>query len=164
MKKIRKINDNERDILLKGHLRGPFPLLEMFYVFGILLPFLTCMIITGDFAYLYIFMIGLIILVFVVVIYPLIYHNYLQTGSITCFESKVLSCEPSDLYYYDVMIEGLDNNFLDVKYPVYKKIKKDTEVVVVMLYGKRKTGSYLLIDTKKNVLLSSKKTRYDLVE
>lgn len=164
MKKIRKITDEERDILLKGKLKSRLPLGILFYIMGILLPFFTCMLITLDFTYLYMFIIGLIILLFIMVLYPLIYYNHLQTAKLSCFDSTILSCKASDIYYFLVEIEGFDDKFLDVRFPVSKKVKKGMEVTVVMLLGKNKPRKYLLIDKEKGILLSSKRTRFDIVE
>lgn len=163
MKKVRYINDMERDVLLKERLRSRLPLGTLFYIMGILLPFFTCMIITMDFTYLYMFLAGLIVLLFILVIYPLIYYNHLQTAKIECFESVTLSCKKSDIYYFKTEIEGLDGDFLDVRFPILKKVKPGTVVVVVMILGRNKSRHYLLIDKEKNKLLSSKRTRFDLV-
>lgn len=164
MKKIRKIDELERDILLNNRLKSRLSLGVLFYIMGILLPFFTCMLITWDFTYLYMFLAGLILLLFVVIVYPMIYYHHLQTASIECFESVVLSCKRSDIYYFKVEIEGLDGTFLDVRYPVLKRVKKGSEVVVVMILGKSKPNYYLLIDKEKGTLLSSKRTRFDLVD
>lgn len=163
MKKIRKINDTERDILLNNRLRSKLPLGTLFYIMGLLLPFFVCMLITLDFTYLYLFIVGLIILLFITVLYPLIYYNHLQTGKIECFNSIVLSCKKRDIYFYRVEIEGLDGEFIDYGYPVLNNIKVGEEVVVVMIAGRDNTRSYLLIDKKNKKLLSSKRTRFDLV-
>lgn len=164
MKKIRKISDEERDILLKGRLRSILPLGTLFYIMGILLPFFTCMLITLDFTYFYMFVVGLIILLFIMVLYPLIYYNHLQTAKISCFDSTILSCRASDIYYFKVEIEGIDGEFLDIRFPVSKRVKKGLEVTVIMLLGKNKPRRYLLIDKEKGILLSSKRTRFDIVE
>lgn len=163
MKKVRKINDTERDILLNNRLRSKLPLGTLFYIMGLLLPFFVCMLITLDFTYLYLFIVGLIILLFITVLYPLIYYNHLQTGKIECFNSIVLSCKKRDIYFYRVEIEGLDGEFIDYGYPVLNNIKVGEEVVVVMIAGRDNTRSYLLIDKKNKKLLSSKRTRFDLV-
>ena len=163
MKKIRKISDSEREILLNSHLRSSMPLGTLFYIMGILLPFFVCMIITWNFTFLYLFIVGLIILAFIMIVYPLMYYNHLQTAKIECFESIVLSCKPGDVYYFRVEIEGLNGDFINYRYPVFKRIKKGTEVIVVMLLGKNKERRYLLIDKEKGKFLSSKKTRFDLI-
>lgn len=163
MKKIRKITDYEREIILNNRLRSKMPLGTLFYIMGVLMPFLLCMIITWDFTYLYLFVLGLIILLFVMVLYPLIYYNHLQTANLECFESNVLSCKKRDIYFYRVEIEDLNNDFIDYRFPVYKRVKVGTEVVVVMVLGRDKIRRYLLIDKEKNKLLSSKKTRFDLI-
>lgn len=163
MKKIRKITDNERDILLNNRLRSKLPLGTLFYIMGLLLPFFVCMLITFDFTYLYLFIVGMIILLFITVLYPLIYYNHLQTGKIECFNSIILSCKRCDIYYYRVEIEGLDGEFIDYGYPVLNNIKAGEEIVVVMIAGRDNTRSYLLIDKKNKKLLSSKRTRFDLV-
>lgn len=163
VKKIRDISEEERDILLNNRLRSVMPLGTLFYIMGILLPFFVCMLITLDFTYLYLLIVGLIILLFIIVIYPLIYYNHLQTAKIKCFESVILSCKMSEIYYYKVEIEGIDGEFLNYRYPVSKKVKQGCEVVVVMILGKDKVSRYLLIDKEKKKLLSSKRTRFDLV-
>ena len=163
MKKIREITDSEREILLNNRLRSVLSLPILFYIMGILLPFFTCMLITWDFTYLYIFVAGLILLIFVMVVYPLMYYNHLQTAKIMCYESIVLSCKKSDIYHYLVEIENYDGEFLLNKYPVFKRVKTGTEIVVVMILGKNKPRRFLLIDKEKNKFLSSKRTRFDLV-
>lgn len=164
MKSIRNITKEERDILLKSRLRSVMPLGTLFYIMGILLPLLVCMLITGDFKYIYVLFIGIIILLFIVVIYPLIYYNHVQTGEVECFDSVILSCKKSEIYYYKVEIEGLDNKYSTTKYPVWKKANIGDEVVVVMMFGRLRQQRYLLIDKKKKCLLSSKRTRFDLID
>ena len=66
MKKTRKINKEERDILLNMQLRSKFSLLVLFYIFGLILPLLTCMVITMNFKYFY-FLIILGFLLFIIV-------------------------------------------------------------------------------------------------
>lgn len=163
MKKIRKITDNERDILLNNRLRSKMPLGTLFYIMGILLPFFVCMLITWDFTYLYLFIVGLIILLTITVLYPMIYYNHLQTGKIECFESVILSCKKGDVYFNLVEIEGIDDNYLNFRYPVYKHLKVGTIVTVIMIMGKDRVSKYLLIEKDSNKFLSSKKTRFDLV-
>ena len=163
MKKVRMISESEREILLNSRLRSSMPLGTLFYIMGILLPFFVCMLITWDFKFLYLFIIGLIILAFIKVVYPLMYYNHIQTAKIECFESIVLSCKPGEVYYYRVEIEGLDDDFINYRYPVFKRIKKGTEVVVVMILGKNNERRYLLIDKEKGEFLSSKRTRFDLM-
>lgn len=157
------ISESEREILLNSRLRSSMPLGTLFYIMGILLPFFVCMLITWDFKFLYLFIIGLIILAFIKVVYPLMYYNHIQTAKIECFESIVLSCKPGEVYYYRVEIEGLDDDFINYRYPVFKRIKKGTEVVVVMILGKNNERRYLLIDKEKGEFLSSKRTRFDLM-
>ena len=163
MKEIRDISDNEREILLKGRLRSWLSLPILFYIMGILLPFFTCMVITLDFTYLYMFVAGIILLLFIVVLYPLMYYNHLQTAKIKCFESVVLSCKKSDIYYYRVEIENFDGEFLNITYPIYKRVKVGTEIVVVMVLGKKQPRKFILIEKERGKLLSCKKTRYDLI-
>lgn len=139
------------------------PLGTLFYIMGILLPFLVCMLITWNFMFLYLFVAGLIILLLVIVVYPLMYYNHLQTTKIECFESVVLSCKPTDVYYYRVEIEDFNGDFINYRYPVFNRVKKGTEVVVVMVLGKNRKRKYLLIDKEKGKFLSSKKTRFDLI-
>lgn len=157
------ISESEREILLNTRLCSAMPLGTLFYIMGVLLPFFVCMLITWDFKFLYLFVIGLIILAFIIIVYPLMYCNHLQTAKIECFDSIILSCKESDIYYYRVEIEGLDGNFINYRYPVFKRVKKGTEVIVVMILGKNNERRYLLIDKEKGKLLSSKKTRFDLV-
>ena len=66
MKKTRKINKEERTILLNMQLRSKFSILVLLYIFGLILPLLTCMIITMNFHYFY-FLIVLGFLLFVIV-------------------------------------------------------------------------------------------------
>ena len=163
MKKVRKISDLEREILLNSRLRSRMPLGTLFYIMGIFLPFFVCMIITWNFTFLYLFVIGLIFLAFIMVIYPLMYYNHIQTAKIECFDSIILSCKPSEVYYYRVEIEGVNGDFINYQYPVFKRIKKGTEIVVVMILGKDKERKYLLLDKESSKLLSSKRTRFDLI-
>ena len=51
MKKMRKITKEEREILLNMQLRSKLNLLVLFYIFGLILPLITCMVITLDFRY-----------------------------------------------------------------------------------------------------------------
>ena len=53
MKKTRKITKEEREILLNMQLRSRLSLLVLFYIFGLILPLITCMIITLNFDYFY---------------------------------------------------------------------------------------------------------------
>ena len=163
MKKIRKISDSEREILLNSRIRSSMSLGTLFYIMGILLPFFVCMIITWNFTFLYLFIVGLIILAFIMVVYPLMYYNHIQTAKIECFESVILSCKPSEIYYYRVEIEGLNDDFISYRYPVFNRIKKGTEILVIMVFGRDKECKYLLIDKEKGKFLSSKRTRFDLI-
>ena len=53
MKKTRKINKEEREILMNMRLRSRMSLLVLFYIFGLILPLITCMVITMNFHYFY---------------------------------------------------------------------------------------------------------------
>ena len=164
MKVKRLINENEREIILNTKIKSFWSLGRLFYIMGLLLPFLVCMIITKYYAYFYVFMVLLLILLFMIFVYLPLYNHHIKLNDIYCFDSKILSCRESDIYYYLVEIEGLDGNFIEYKFPVLKKLKKEQDVIVVMAMGEKRLDKYYLIDKKTNKLLTSKRTRYDLVD
>lgn len=164
MKEKRMISQEERDTLINTKVKSFWSLGRLFYIMALLLPFLICMIITRYYTYLYVFMVLLLILMFSMFIYPAIFSRHLKLNEIYCFESKVLSCRMSDFYYYLVEIEGLDGNYLEYKFPVSKKLKKEQELIVVMVMGDRRIDKYYLLDKKTNKLLTSKRTRFDLID
>ena len=145
-------------------LRSRLSLLVLFYIFGLILPLLTCMIITWDFRYFY-FLIILFFLLFVIVyLIPKLEKNNYLSGDIRCFDSVVVSSRSHDIYYYVCEINGLDNVFIDYRYPVNTKLKNGTEVIVVMVEGKKKYKDYILLDKETKKVLSDYRTRFDLID
>ncbi len=164
MKKTRKINKEEREILMNMQLRSKFSLLVLFYIFGLILPLLTCMVITGNFKYIYFLIIlGFLLFVIMYLIPKLEKNNYLS-DDIKCFTSEVVSSNVSDIYYYTCEVNGLDSVFIDYKYPVNTKLKKGTEVIVVMVQGKEKFKDYIILDKETKKVLSDYRTRFDLID
>lgn len=164
MKKTRKITKEEREILCNMQLRSRLSLLVLFYIFGLILPLLTCMIITWDFRYFY-FLIILFFLLFVIVyLIPKLEKNNYLSGDIRCFDSVVVSSRSHDIYYYVCEINGLDDVFIDYLYPVNTKLKNGTEVIVVMPEGKKKYKDYILLDKETKKVLSDYRTRFDLID
>ena len=143
MKRTRKITKEEREILLNMQLRSKFSLLILFYIFGLILPLLTCMIITMNFRFFYFLVIAFLLLFFVVYILPRIEKYNYKNKDISCFESEVLNTKAHDIYYYVTEINGLDNIFIDYRYPVNTRLEKGTKVIVVMLGGKGKYKDYI---------------------
>lgn len=90
-------------------------------------------------------------------------NNYLS-GDIKCFESIVVSSRAHDVYYYVCEINGLDDVFIDYNYPVNTKLKKNTEVIVIMVEGKSKYKDYIIIDKETKKVLSDYRTRFDLID
>lgn len=164
MKKTRKITKEEREILLNMQLRSKLSLLVMFYIFGLILPILTCMIITFNFRYFYILIILLFLLYIIMVLIPKLEKNNYLDPEIRCFESIVVSSKVHDIYYYVCEINGLDDVFIDYKYPVNTKVKKNTEVIVIMLSGKSKYKDYIILDKNSKKVLSDYRTRFDLID
>jgi len=164
MKKTRKINKEEREILMNMRLRSRFSLLVLFYIFGLILPLTTCMIITWNFHYFYYIIILLFILFTIVYLIPKLEKNNYLSDDIRCFESKVVSSKAHDIYYYVCEINGLDDVFIDYKYPVNTKIKKGCEVIVVMTNGKEKYKDYIILDKETKKVLSDYRTRFDLID
>ena len=164
MKKTRKINKEERDILLNMQLRSKFSLLVLFYIFGLILPLITCMIITMNFHYFYFLIIlGFLLFVIVYLIPKLEKNNYLSED-IRCFDSIVVGSNEHDIYYYTCEINGLDDVFIDYKYPVNTKLKKGTEVLVIMVQGKERVKDYIILDKETKKVLSDYRTRFDLID
>ena len=164
MKKTRKINKEERDILLNMQLRSKFSLLVLFYIFGLILPLLTCMVITMNFKYFYFLIIlGFLLFIIVYLIHKIEKNNYLS-DDIRCFDSVVVASKDHDIYYYVCEINGLDDVFIDYYYPVNTKIKKGTEVVVIMTSGKDRVRDYIILDKKTKKVLSDYRTRFDLID
>ncbi len=164
MKKTRKITEEERDILLHMQLRSKLSLLVLFYIFGLILPFLTCMIITLNFKFFYLFIVALFLLFIIIFLIPkLEKNNYMQPG-IEAFESEIVASQSHDLYYYVCEINGLDNVFIDHKYPVNTKLSKGTEVTVIMVEGKKKYKDYILLDKKTKKVLTDYRTRFDIID
>ena len=164
MKRARKITKEEREVLLNMQLRSKFSLLVLFYIFGLILPLLVCMIITMNFHYFYfLIVLGFLLFVIMYLIPKLEKNNYLS-DDIKCFESTVVSSKESDVYYYVCEINGLDNVFIDYKYPVNTKLKKGCEVVVIMVQGKEKYKDYILLEKNTKKVLSDYRTRFDLID
>lgn len=164
MKKTRKINKEERQILLGMQLRSRLSLLVLFYIFGLILPLITCMIITWNFQYFYFLIIAFFLLYMIMFLIPKLEKNNYLRDDIRCFESKVLNCRSHDLYYYVCEIDGLDDVFIDYRYPVNTKLKKNQEVIVVMIEGKNKYKDYVLLDKETKKVLSDYRTRFDLID
>ena len=164
MKKTRKINKEEREILMNMRLRSKFSLLVLFYIFGIILPLITCMIITLNFNYFYYIIILLFLLYIIVDIIPKLERNNYLSSDLRCFESEVVLSKQHDIYYYVCEINGLDGVFIDYKYPVNTKIKKGTSVIVIMTGGKDKYKDYIILDKATKKVLSDYRTRFDLID
>ena len=164
MKRTRKVTKEERDILMNMRLRSRFSLLVLFYIFGLILPLITCMIITFNFHYFYYILILLLILFIIVYVIPKLERNNFLSDDLKCFESVVVNSKVHDIYYFVCEINGLDDVFIDYKYPVNTKIKKGREVIVVMTSGKNKYKDYILIDKETKKVLSDYRTRYDLID
>ena len=164
MKKTRKINKEEREILLNMQLRSKLSLLVLFYIFGLILPLVTCMIITLNFAYFYFIFILLFLLYAIMFLIPKLEKNNYLSNDIKCFESKIVSIKEHDIYYYVCEINGLDDVFIDYRYPINTKVKKGTEVIVIMTQGKDKYKDYIIISKENKKVLSDYRTRFDLIE
>ena len=164
MKKSRKITKEEREILLHMQLRSKLSLLVLFYIFGLVLPFLTCMIITLNFKFAYLLIIALFLLFVIIYLIPKFERNNYEKGDIRCFESIVVSSKPHDIYYYVCEINGQDGVFIDHRYPVNTKLAKNTEVIVVMIEGPKKYKDYIILDKETKKVLSDYRTRFDLID
>ena len=164
MKKTRKITKEEREILMNMQLRSKLSLLVLFYIFGLILPLITCMIITWDFRYFYFLIILFLLLYVIMYLIPKLEKNNYLSGDIKCFESIVVSSRAHDVYYYVCEINGLDDVFIDYKYPVNTKLKKNTEVIVIMPEGKSKYKDYIILDKETKKVLSDYRTRFDLID
>lgn len=164
MKKTRKITKEEREILMNMQLRSKLSLLVLFYIFGLILPLITCMIITWDFRYFYFLIILFFLLYVIMYLIPKLEKNNYLSGDIKCFESIVVSSRAHDVYYYVCEINGLDDVFIDYNYPVNTKLKKNTEVIVIMVEGKSKYKDYIIIDKETKKVLSDYRTRFDLID
>ena len=164
MKRMRKINKEEREILMNMQLRSKLSLLVLFYIFGLILPFLVCMIITMNFHYFYFLIIlGFLLFIIMYLIPKLEKNNYLS-NDIKCFDSKVVASYEHDIYYFTCEVNGLDDIFIDYRYPVNTKLKKGTEVIVVMVQGKDKYKDYIILDKNTKKVLSDYRTRFDLID
>ncbi|MBR3660719.1 MAG: hypothetical protein IKN63_02315 [Bacilli bacterium] len=164
MKRTRKVTKEERDILMNMRLRSRLSLLVLFYIFGLILPLITCMIITLNFHYFYYIIILLFLLFIIVYLIPKLEKNNYLSDDLKCFETTVVSSSVHDIYYFVCEINGLDDTFIDYKYPVNTKIKKGTEVIVVMTGGRDKYKDYIILDKKTRKVLSDFRTRFDLIE
>ena len=164
MKRARKVNKEEREILMNMKLRSKMSILVLFYIFGLILPLLTCMIITMNFHYFYYILILLFILFVIVYVIPKLEKNNYLSDDLKCFESIVVSSKVHDIYYFVCEINGLDGTFIDYKYPVNTKVKKGTEVIVVMTGGADKYKDYVIIEKETKKVLSDYRTRFDLID
>lgn len=163
MKKKRMISEEEKVVLMNTKIKSDWSLGRLFYVLGLLLPFLICMIITKYYAYLYIFVVLLLLFLFAIIIYPILFKRYIKNNNIYAYESNVLSCRSHDFYYYQVEITDMKGDFLDYRFPVSKKVKKEQELIVVMVMGEKKYSKYYLLDKETKKVLSSKRSRFDLI-
>ena len=164
MKRTRKINKEEREILMNMQLRSKLSLLVLFYIFGLILPLITCMVITMNFHYFYFLVIlGFLLFIIMYLIPKLEKNNYLS-NDIKCFDSKVVASDEHDIYYFTCEVNGLDDIFIDYRYPVNTKLKKGTEVTVVMVQGKEKYKDYIILDKNTKKVLSDYRTRFDLID
>lgn len=164
MKKTRKITKEEREILLGMQLRSKLSLLVLFYIFSLILPIITCMLITWNFKYFYILIILLFLLYAIMYLIPKLEKNNYLDPDIRCFSSIVVSSKVHDIYYYVCEINGLDDVFIDYRYPVNTKLKKGEEVIVIMPSGRDKYKDYILISKKSKKILSDYRTRFDLID
>ena len=164
MKKTRKITKEERDILTNMQLRSKLSLLVLFYIFGLILPIMTCMIITMNFHYFYFLIILGFLLFMIVYLIPKLEKNNYLSDDIRCFDSIVVSSFEHDIYYYTCEINGIDDNFIDYKYPVNTKLKKGTEIIVIMTSGKDRVKDYIILDKETKKVLSDYRTRFDLID
>jgi len=164
MKRTRKITKEEREILLNMQLRSKFSILVLFYIFGLILPLLTCMIITMNFKYFY-FLVVLGFLLFVIVyLIPKLERNNYLSEDIKCFDSVIVNSKTHDIYYFVCEINGIDDTFIDYRYPVNTKLKKGTEVIVIMVNGKEKYKDYIIVEKDTKKVLSDYRTRFDLID
>lgn len=164
MKEKRKISEEEKEILMNTKIKSDWSLGRLFYIMALLLPFLVCMIITNDYAYLYVFVILLAIYLFFVIVYPLLFKRYIKKNDIYAYESNVLSCRNHDFYYYLVEIKDLKGEFLDYRFPISQKINKERQLIVIMVMGEKKYSRYYLLDKETNKVLTSKRSRFDLID
>ena len=164
MKKTRKITKEEREILMNMQLRSKLSLLVLFYIFGLILPLLTCMVITLNFEYFYFLIILFFLLYVIMFLIPKLEKNNYLSGDIKCFDSIVVSSKVHDIYYYVCEINGLDDVFIDYRYPVNTKLKKNTEVIVIMVEGRKKYKDYIILDKETKKVLSDYRTRFDLID
>ena len=164
MKRTRKVNKEERDVLINMRLRSRLSLLVLFYIFGLILPLTTCMVLTMNFHYFYYIIILLFLLFVIVYLIPKLERNNYLSEDLKCFESEVVSSKNHDIYYFVCEINGLDNTFIDYRYPVNTKLKKGTEVIVVMTGGKEKYKDYILLDKNTKKVLSDYRTRFDIID
>ena len=95
---------------------------------------------------------------------PNLEKNNYNDPDIKCFESIVVSSKEHFLYYYVCEINGRDDVFIDYLYPVNTKIKKGTEVIVIMVEGEKKYKDYIIIDKNTKKVLSDYRTRFDIID
>lgn len=164
MKKMRKITKEEREILLNMQLRSKLNLLVLFYIFGLILPLITCMIITLDFRYFYFIIILLFLLYVIMVLIPKFEKNNYLDPDIKCYDSVVVSVKEHYLYYYVCEINNREDVFIDYRYPINTKVKNGTEVIVIMVEGENKYKDYIILDKETKKVLSDYRTRFDIID
>lgn len=164
MKKTRKITKEEREILMNMQLRSKLNMVVLFYIFGLILPLITCMVITNDFRYVYFVVILISLLLMIIFLIPKLEKNNYNDTNIKCFDSEIVSIKEHFLYYYVCEINGLDDVFIDYSYPINTRVRKHTEVTVIMLDGKNKYKDFIIIDKKNKRVLSDYRTRFDLID
>ena len=164
MKKMRKITKEEREILLNMQLRSKLNLLVLFYIFGLILPLITCMVITLDFRYFYFIIILLFLLYVIMVLIPKFEKNNYLDPNIKCYDSVIVSVKDHFLYYYVCEINNREDVFIDYRYPINTKVKKGTEVIVIMVEGENKYKDYIILDKETKKVLSDYRTRFDIID
>ena len=164
MKRMRKITKEERDMLLNMQLRSKLSLLVLFYIFGLVLPLITCMIITFNFQYFYFIIILLFLLYVIIVLVPKLEKNNYLDPDIKCFDSEIVLIKEHYLYYYVCEINDRSDIFIDHLYPINTKVKKGTEVTVIMPEGEKKYKDYIIIDKETKKVLSDYRTRFDIID
>lgn len=160
---MRLINEEEKNELLNSKVKSTFSLGILLYIMGVLLPFLVCMLLTRFYAYLYIFAIGLIILYFMMVIYPALFKRNIRENEISCFDSKIVEVKDHSIYYYTASILDINGNVINYHFPVSRKLRKGSNITVCMLAGSNHYSRYYLLDGKGKIL-TCKRTRFDLID
>ena len=68
------------------------------------------------------------------------------------------------LYYYVCEINNREDVFIDYRYPINTKVKKGTEVIVIMVEGEKKYKDYIILDKETKKVLSDYRTRFDIID